>query len=78
MLKGGEVQRTTIAKPEVVEVIRDIPKEILEKGTYGTRATSPILGKFFKLPPKVTAPSRLPTLDSSLPHVSKTSLQIYP
>lgn len=62
--------RTSLAKPDPPRVMHEIPRETLVQGTHGNRATSPILGKRFQLPSRITGPALLPILDTSLPHVS--------
>nr|CAD7403814.1 unnamed protein product [Timema poppensis] len=65
VLKGGDVQRTTILRPAETEVIREIPAQLLSWGTYGKRAKSPILGQHFQMPSRIPTPARQPKLDVS-------------
>ncbi|XP_049764436.1 WD repeat-containing protein on Y chromosome-like [Schistocerca cancellata] len=67
VLRGGWVDYASHKKRDENEALREMPKDLIEKGTYGKRVKSPILGDHFRMPSRVMSPSHHPVLDVSLP-----------
>lgn len=71
-MNGGQIEQKFEGKTEEAEMLKEVP-EHERYMLYGTRLSSPKLGRYYKLPERSNAYGAQPVLDSSLAYVSKKS-----